>query len=286
MSKRNSQEAKRAARERLRIEREKQAKKDKLRRQLGVGAAVVAVLAIAAGIGVAVTKIGSGDDGDWSDAKKVAEGANSAGRYASYKTPDDTAGKHGTNVVIGDKDAKNTLTVYEDMRCPVCSAFEQANGETMTKDLEDGKYNVEFVFGTFLDNARGIEGTGSRNALSALGAALNVSPEAFMEYKKVLFSADVHPEENKDEFAKDDRLIELAQDVKALKGNKKFKAAVTNGTFDPWAVKMSAKFQDTKDVTGTPTLKLNGERIGIGAKLNAPMDPGQYSQLLKEKLKK
>ena len=50
MAKRNSQEAKRAARERLRVEREKQAKRDKIRRQAIVGGSLVAVLAIAGGV--------------------------------------------------------------------------------------------------------------------------------------------------------------------------------------------------------------------------------------------
>ncbi len=47
MSKRNSQAAKSAARERLREERERQAKRAKVRRQLVVAASVVGVLAAA-----------------------------------------------------------------------------------------------------------------------------------------------------------------------------------------------------------------------------------------------
>ena len=58
MSNRNNQANKQAARERLRAERERQAKKDRLRRQLIVGGAIVGVLAIAGGIGVAVANIG------------------------------------------------------------------------------------------------------------------------------------------------------------------------------------------------------------------------------------
>ncbi|MDX6348218.1 MAG: hypothetical protein QOF84_3008, partial [Streptomyces sp.] len=45
MSKRNSLAAKTAARERLRAERERQAKRDKLRRQILVAGGVVATLA-------------------------------------------------------------------------------------------------------------------------------------------------------------------------------------------------------------------------------------------------
>ena len=56
MSKRNSQSAKTAARERLRVERERQAKRDKVRRQLIVAGSVVAVLAVAGGVGYAVVQ--------------------------------------------------------------------------------------------------------------------------------------------------------------------------------------------------------------------------------------
>ncbi|MDK1475612.1 thioredoxin domain-containing protein [Streptomyces sp. 549] len=290
MSKRNSQEAKREARERLRIEREKQAKKDKLKRNLGIGVAAIAVLAIAGGIGVAVTNMGGSSDGDasdWDAAAKVADSTKASGQYKGYETPAGTEGKDGTDLFLGDKDAKNTVTVYEDMRCPVCASFEQANGEVIEKDIEDGKYKAEFVFGTFLDKNPSIAGTGSKNALSALGAAYNVSPEAFLEYKKLLYSAEHHPDESgPDKFGEDEHLIELAQDIKELKGNKEFEDAVNNGTFDPWAVKMSQKFDDAKDVTGTPTVKVNGEKAGVGEQQNAPMAPDQYNQVIDSKLKK
>ncbi|MBB1253255.1 thioredoxin domain-containing protein [Streptomyces sp. OF3] len=285
MSKRNSQEAKRVARERLRAEREKEAKKAKMRRQLGVAGAVVAALAVMGGIGFAVTKMLEPENQDWSDAQKVAEGASSAGRYSSYEAPANTEGRDGVDIVIGDKDAKNTVSVYEDMRCPVCASFEQLNGNTISKDIEEGKYKAEFVFGTFLDRNPAIAGTGSRNALSALGAALNVSPEAFLEYKKILFSSDVHPDEGKDDFGSDKYLINAAQDVKDLKGNKSFEDDVNNGTFDPWALKVSKKFDDDKDVTGTPSIKLNGKKVET-AQGGAPMTPDQFREFVHDRLEK
>ncbi|MEE1930451.1 thioredoxin domain-containing protein [Streptomyces sp. TRM 70351] len=287
MSKRNTQEAKREARERLRVEREKQAKKDKMRRQLGVAGAVVVVLAVAGGIGIAVTNMstggGEGDNSDWSAASQVAEKDEAAGDYAKYTAPANTEGEDGTDVVIGDQDAADTVTVYEDMRCPVCASFEQGVGETLIKDIEDGKYKAEFVFGTFLDgdNAEGVgsNGSGSKNALSALGAALDVSPEAFLEYKKLLYSPDNHPDERIDEFADDQKLIDMAQDVEELKGNDAFEKAVNEGTFDPWALKMSDKFRAAPDVTGTPTVKVNGQKMG-GEQGSVPHNPEQYNQMV------
>ena len=268
MSNRNSQEAKRAARERLRQERDRQAKRAKVRRQLVVGGSVVAVLAVAAGVGVAVSRMGGGSDGTVSNADW-----KSAAKKTAFAKPANTSGAKGTTVLIGDKGAKNTLEVFEDLRCPICSQFEQSTGDVLTQGMKDGTYRLKFTMGTFLDEVQQIKGSGSHNALSALGAALNVGPDAFMEYKTSLYSAKNHPEESKDAFADDARLIRIAQEVKDLKGNKEFEKAVKDGTYDRWALAMSDSFKKVKDVTGTPTLKLNGVKLVAEGSDNAPMTP-------------
>lgn len=282
MSKRNNQQNKQAARERLRAEREKQAKKEKVRRQLVVSGAIVAVLAVAGGIGVAIANMNEGADTkvsnkDWkNDAKKKP-----------YAKPANTTGDKGVEIVIGKKDAKNTLTVYEDMRCPVCSSFEQATGDTLLGDIKSGKYKAQFTMGTFLDEQPQISGSGSKNALSALGAALNVSPDAFLEYKKALFSAENHPDEREDEYSDDERLVKIAQEVNALKGNKGFEKAVKDGTYDKWALEVSKLFDKAKDqgITGTPAFQLNGKKLTVGND-NPPMTPDQFNAVVDEHLKK
>ncbi|WP_409472641.1 DsbA family protein [Streptomyces sp. HC307] len=246
MSKRNSQAAKTAARERLRIEREREAERAKVRRQIIVACSVVGVLAVAGGIGYAVVQ--TNQPTKWeeaSDAKVVA--------------PANSSGKDGTTVLIGDSKTDNVVHLYEDPRCPACASFEQTVGETVNKGMEDGDYKLSFTLGTFLDG--NLSGEGSKNALSALGAALNVSPEAFLDYKAALYSAEYHPEESSDEFAEDDYLIKVSNTVDALKNNKKFQDAVEKGTYDAWAMKMSKTFDDTEDVKSTPTIKINDKVI-------------------------
>ncbi|MGP4012192.1 thioredoxin domain-containing protein [Streptomyces sp. 4N124] len=269
MSKRNSQAAKTAARERLRQERERQAKRDKVKRQVIVAGSIVGVLAIAGGISYAVMQ--GNKPGYWEAAKndKLVKPAN-------------TTGKNGTTVVIGKASAKKTLVMYEDPRCPICAQFEQAVGSTVDKGVEDGQYKVQFVGATFIDN--GAPGEGSKNALSAMGAALNVSPEAFLDYKKALYSAKWHPEETDDKFKDDDYLIEIANTVDALKNNKEFQNAVTNGTYDKWALDMSATFDDS-GVTGTPTLKMDGKTLTGPDGKNAPMTPAHFNTAIEAALK-
>ncbi|TPQ17168.1 DsbA family protein [Streptomyces sporangiiformans] len=254
MSKRNSQAAKTAARERLRQERERQAKRAKIKRQVIVACSVVGVLAIAGGISYAVVQ--NNQPTKWekaADAKVVA--------------PANTSGKNGTTVVIGDSKTGNTVHLYEDPRCPACASFEQTIGENVNKGMEDGKYKLSFTIGTFLDPK--LTGEGSKNALSALGAALNVSPDAFLEYKTALYSAKYHPEETKDDFAEDSYLIKVADTVDALKNNKKFQDAVEKGTYDAWAMKMSKTFDTAKDVDSTPSIKINNKKIEVPSSVAA-----------------
>ncbi|MEV6794646.1 thioredoxin domain-containing protein [Streptomyces sp. NPDC051320] len=277
MSTRNSQANKAAARERLRAERERQAKKDKVRRQFIVAGSVVVVLAIAAGAGYGIMQ--ANKPGHWDAAKD-----------AKVVAPRNTSGSDGTTVTIGKASAKKTLQTYEDPRCPICASFEQAVGPTVKKDLDAGKFKIQYIGATFIDGDQfskgtvGSRGEGSKNALSALGAALNVSPDAFMAYKTALYSAKWHPDETTDKFKDDAYLIKVAQTVPALKDNAAFQKAVKNGTYDAWAVKMSTKF-DKSGVTGTPTLKLDGKKLTQAGSDNAPLTVTDFNTALDEALK-
>jgi protein-disulfide isomerase len=269
MSNRNSQAAKTAARERLRQERERQARRNKVKRQVIVACSVVGVLAIAGGIGYAVVQ--GNKPGYWEAAKddKLVKPAN-------------TTGSNGTTVVIGKSSAKKTLVMYEDPRCPVCAQFEQTVGSTVKKDLDAGKFKIQYVGATFLD--KNLTGEGSKNALSALGAALNVSPEAFLEYKTAMYSTKWHPEESDDKFKDDDYLIKVADTVPALKGNAAFQKAVKDGTYDKWALEESKIF-DKDGVQGTPTLKMDGKTLTGSDGKNAPMTVADFNTAIEAALK-
>jgi protein-disulfide isomerase len=264
MSSRNSKTAKAAARERLRIQREKEAKRAKIRRQVMVGVGIVVVLGAAAGIAVAVNQ--ANKPSYWSAAAKKP-----------LVKPAHSSGTNGSSIVIGDASNKHVLKVYEDLRCPVCAAFEQQSGNEVQALAKSGKYQISYTMGDFIDN-RG--GNGSKNALSALGAALNVSTDAFVQYHQVLYSKAVHPDETTDVFGSDANLIKYAQQVPALKNNKAFEAAVKDGTYDKWALTMAAQF-NSDGITQTPTVKLDGKNIdGVQAMTN-----GQFTSKINELLK-
>ncbi|MFG3020424.1 thioredoxin domain-containing protein [Streptomyces sp. NPDC048254] len=279
MSKRNSQSAKNAARERLRVEREKQARRAKVKRQVIVACSVVAVLAAAGGIGYAVVQ--ANKPGYWEDEKS-----------AKVVAPANTTGTDGTTVVIGKSTAKKTLKVYEDPRCPICAQFEQTVGSTVKKDIDDGKFKIQYIGGTFIDGDSlgkgkiGTNGEGSKNTMSAMGAALNVSSEAFLEYKTALYSTKWHPEETDDKFKNDSYLIEVANTVPALKNNKTFEDAVKSGKYDAWALAMSKTFDTNKDgVTGTPSFVMNGKMLTADSNGNPPMTVEAFNSVVDAALK-
>ncbi|MGY5132308.1 thioredoxin domain-containing protein [Streptomyces nigrescens] len=271
MSNRNNQANKAAARERIRAERERQKKKEKLRRQLVVAGTVAGVLVVAGGVGFMVMK--ANEPKGWEAAKE-----------AEPVAPANTQGKNGTEILIGDKNAKETLEVFEDIRCPACASFEQSSGEALLKDVKDGRYRVRFSMYTFIDDSPA-GGEGSKNALSALGAALNVSPEAFLKYKTALYSAKYHPEEQVDTYGKDAELLKVASAVPELKNNKAFATAVKKGTYDRWAMDMTALF-GRKGVRGTPTFMHGDKKLTIPEVPKRQMTQAQYNQLAQANFKK
>jgi protein-disulfide isomerase len=121
-----------------------------------------------------------------------------------------------------------------------------------------------------------------------MGAALNVSPEAFLEYKAALYSAEFHPEESEDKFKDDAYLIKVANTVDALKDNKAFQNDVKNGTFDKWALVMSDKFNEDGekyDFQGTPTLVMDGKKVTGGNGQSAPMTAPEFTAAIDKALK-
>jgi protein-disulfide isomerase len=188
-----------------------------------------------------LTRSGSGDRG--------GEGTSPDG----MRVPRHASGADGLTIALGEPDAPHTLVMYEEPRCPHCADLETEIGDELDEDVASGTYRVEFVIGTFLDS--GPENDGSMNALTALGAALDVSPEAFRDYQRLLYASP------SGSFSSDETLLAIAESVPALAGDAEFAGDVTGETFGPWAQEMSWSFLDVPDVTGTPTLRFDGEII-------------------------
>ncbi len=233
-----NREGKRAARERLAVEREKQKAAEKRRRTLIVGAAVVCVLGLAAVIGVVAAN--SGDD-------------SSSDTSGEVVPPKGATGKDDLAIPVGKDSAKSTLTVWEDFRCPACKSFEDTYRPTINELTDSGALRVEYHTVTLIDGNMG--GSGSLHAGNAAACAQTAGK--FRDYHDVLF--ENQPEETDDAFAKNSKLIELAGKVDGLVTDT-FTSCVDDGTHNSWIAKSYKAFQDAGH-SGTPTVLLNGKNI-------------------------
>jgi protein-disulfide isomerase len=250
-----NREAKRTARERLAVEREKHKAAQKRRRALIVGVAVVGVLGLAAVIGVVAANAGKDD------------GSESAGPVV---TPSGAKGKDGLVIPVGKESAKSTLTIWEDFRCPACKGFEQAYRSTIHELTAAGQLKVDYRLATIIDGNMG--GTGSRTAANAAACAQDAGK--FTEYHDVLY--DSQPQEVDDAFADTARLLDLAGKVDGL-DTAEFRKCVKDGTHNSWVAKSNEAF--TKGgFTGTPTVLLNGKNIYQ----DQTMTPAKLKQMVQE----
>ncbi|PWI18984.1 hypothetical protein DI272_36165 [Streptomyces sp. Act143] len=237
MSEKN-REGKRTARERLAVEREKQKAAERRRRTLIVGASVVCVLGLAAVIGVVAANAGKDDGGDSAGPVVAPSGAN---------------GDDNLAIPVGKTDAKSTLTVWEDFRCPACKSFEDTYRATIHELTDAGQLKVEYHLATIIDGNMG--GTGSRTAANAAACAQDAGK--FPAYHDVLY--ENQPAETDDTYADNSKLIELAKKVDGL-DTATFRTCVEKGTHNSWVAKSAAAFR-SGGFSGTPTVILNGKNI-------------------------
>ncbi|ANH91054.1 MULTISPECIES: thioredoxin domain-containing protein [unclassified Streptomyces] len=236
MSEKNH-DAKRTARQRLAVQREKQKASERRRRTLIVAASVVCVLALATVIGVLAANSGK-------------DKSSSAGPVAA---PSGAQGKDGLAIPVGKDGARSTLTVWEDFRCPACQAFEAAYRPTVHSLVDSGKLRVEYHLVRLIDGNLG--GSGSLRAANAAACAQDAGH--FPAFHDVLY--DNQPKETDDAFADNATLIRLAGKVKGL-DTPAFRACVDKGTHDSWVDKSQQAFQ-SGGFSGTPTVLLNGKNI-------------------------
>lgn len=228
---------KRSARDRLAAERERLKSREKRRRSLITGGAVLGVLGLAAVAGVLAANADGGQSG--SGGPTIAPtGATGEGRLA---------------IPVGRPDAKSTLTVWEDFRCPACKQFESGFRSTIHELVDKGALKVEYHLVTLIDHNMG--GSGSLRAANAAACAQEAG--RFTPYHDVLYTHQ--PEETKDAFADNATLVRLAAKVPGL-ATTAFKKCVESGRHDSWVVTSDRAFTDQK-LSGTPTVLLNGRSI-------------------------
>lgn len=233
----NRDATKRSARERLQVERERQKARDRRRRTLIVSAAVVGVLGLAAVVGLIAANTGK-------------DGGGAAGPVVA---PSGATGKDALAIRTGKDEAKSTLTVWEDFRCPACKSFEDNYRDTVHELEAKGLLKVDYHLVTLIDGNMG--GSGSLKGANAAACAQDAGK--FAAYHDILFQNQ--PEEVDDAYGKNAKLLELAAKVDGL-DTPAFRSCVEDGTHNSWVAKSQEAFREGK-FRGTPTVLLNGKDI-------------------------
>ena len=210
---------------------------DKRRRRTIVLAQVaVAVVVVAAVIGGVVIGLQSSDDD------------------TASATPPAAVTDDGS-FVVGNPDAPVTVQVVEDFQCPICQQFEAAFGAQLDEYAAGDDVNVEYRGVAFLDRASSTEY--SSRALNASACVMDSGPEVWKEFHKQMYLQQ--PAEGGAGLPDSD-LVRIAEDA----GASDVEACIADRTYADW-VKATTDVAFDGEVTGTPTVFVNGEKLADSA---------------------
>jgi len=213
--------------------------------------------AVALAVGVAVAAAGCSLLGGASSVPVATD--------APPKGTDGAVDFDGGFITAGDGAKK--VDIWFDAMCPVCGAFEKANGDTLAKAVDSGDITLRLHPLTFLDAVS--NGTGySTRAAAALTCVAVTDGNAVLPFYQALFTDQ--PEENSDGLT-DKELAKRASDA----GAGDISACLADsGPYQAWAQRNTANSQkgpievDGKKVLdlikGTPTVLVNGKQYPGG----------------------
>jgi protein-disulfide isomerase len=210
-----------------RLVREQMARERRRRRAMWTSIIAVLVLIIAGGIGYAVY---------------------ASQQENSFKTPPG-ATANGTAFAVGS--SSTTVDIYEDFLCPVCKQFEDSSGAAVEQLGTDNKARVVYHPIAILD----ANSTTNYSTRAAAAAGCAGADGKFREYAKALFAQQ--PAEGSAGLS-DDKLVQIGTSIGL--SDSSFSKCVRDGTYKSWVQHVTDE-ASTAGVTGTPTVKVNGNQV-------------------------
>lgn len=180
--------------------------------------------------------------------------------YANAALLPERPAPDGTTIVVGNPEARSTVHVYEDPRCPVVEEYERTGAKGLKELLLKGEIKAEYTFASFKDDRLG--GDGSKRAVNALRAALEKGK--FVEYHALLIANQ--PVAELGGGFTTDRLLSLAQSVPGLR-DEGFDLAVRTMKYSSFVTASQKAYEQTGDDPigpGTPTVVVNAHTIDGG----------------------
>lgn len=262
-----------AARERARVIREQQRKRERRNRMFTIWGIVAAVAVIAVVIGFIVANgirgqvadsgprpANTGDFGGVALVKPNQVATSPAsGEVNVEDTQSPTASAsasgaarpvpHGVQKAEAGKPAQ--IVVIVDLACPVCKTFEASYANQLDTWMKDGKATVEYRLTGLLDGSASTTNYSSRGA----NAAYCVAGSAPDKFQAFLTSAYEQQPEEGGEGLSNDKLKELASGA----GASGVDSCIDDGTYRPF-VKFDVDQGRADGDVGTPTVFVDGQR--------------------------
>ncbi|MFC0625188.1 DsbA family protein [Kribbella deserti] len=199
----------------------------------GVVVLVVLLLVLAGGVGVQYWRSNSGVSVENADAPEPAVITG--------------PGTDGQGVTFGKADAKTTIEVYLDFRCPHCKEFEDEAGEAINKYIDEGRAKVTYWPMDFVSKDNSPRIANAWGCAAAQGKARSYSDEIFRSFEKSWT---------------EEQLLALG---KALKiDNADFNKCVTENGQAKWIESIQTASQQ-RGIESTPTVFVNGKKIDASA---------------------
>jgi protein-disulfide isomerase len=206
-------------------------------RRLGLAFVTGGVIIVGLVIAIVVSLVNAaGEDG----------GGTAGGELVTPKTATSSGA-----LTVGSATASVTLEVYLDYMCPFCGRFERANGDEVTRLVDDGTVKLELHPLSFLDRtSKGTEY--STRAANAVTTVADRAPDKVLAFNKALFARQ--PEEGSEGLS-DSEIAGLARDAGVPD---EVVADFADRTFVPW-IERSTEAAFDGGITGTPTVKIDGK---------------------------
>lgn len=256
-------EQREAAREKARVLREEQKKRERRNKWLIQGGVILAVVAIAAIIGTlifnSVKPAGPGPANMASDGILLT-GVD--GVITATETPALDAGEAPTPTAPDDSGTVANIVTYIDYLCPFCGQFETTNSDSIRTMVESGAATLEVHPIALLTN----KSAGTQYSLRAANAAAcvaNTSPNSFFDYNELLFANQ--PEETSTGLDNSE-LKALAKEA-GVSSLSTIEQCIDDTSFKKWVQDATTRAltepvpnSDLEAIKGTPTVLVNGKQ--------------------------
>ncbi len=273
-------ERREAAREKARILREEQRKREKRNKiflQGGIALAAIAIVAIVAVIIVnAIRPPGPGPRNMLADGIKIGQDLV-AERTPALEADDEPVANPRTEDVLD-------IQIWVDYQCPICKAFEEANTTQLEELINNGNATVEIHPLSFLDRTSLGARYSSRSA-NAAACVADYSPDSFWAWNSLMF--DNQPAEGTTGLTNEE-LIDIAEqaevesldDITSCINDEEFKGWVENASNRAQNVPVEGAEDENLVIQGTPTVLVNGVRYNPQLNQDGSFSPEDFANFI------